>query len=106
MDTKNINFVQVLLLIYTLVSTPFVEVQDNLCPKWHPIQVHHPIIQAFIGLLNIMLDPCPDLGYSYRAEIFWNMKAMRAKIMMVKEKDAATKAKNAIVSIDIVHKQA
>jgi hypothetical protein len=51
-----------------------------------------------------MLDPCPDLGYSRGVEIFRNMEAMRAKKVAVKEKDEVAKARNAIVSIDIVHK--
>ena len=35
------------------ISTPYIEVWGNLLPKRHPIQIHPPIIQAHVGLLNV-----------------------------------------------------
>lgn len=32
---------------------PYVELQGNLLPKWHPIQIHPPMIRSLVALLSL-----------------------------------------------------
>lgn len=53
-------------------------------------------------LKYVIVSLCCDTGYSYGAEIFWNVEAMQAKEVAVKDKQTAAKAtKTSKVGIDI-----